>query len=318
MKQSRREFIKTTSVVSAGAVISPNLFGNTMSSQKNPICVFTKCLQFLDYVKLGEALLEVGFKGADLPVRKGGHVLPENVKTDLPKAIKILKQSGVSVPMIVTGIVNPDDPMTETILGTAADQGVGFYRMGYFGYNPSKSITDNLISHKKTFDKLEKLNKKFSIVGCYQNHSGTNVGGPVWDLHSLVNGCDPKFIGVQYDIHHAVVEGGTSWPLGIDLLAPWIRTIAIKDFLWNEVNGKWVIKNVPLGDGMVDFDSYFKKYKSLGISAPVTIHYEYDLGGAEHGNKTTTMSLKEILRYLKTDRDWLRNKFIEHSISGFD
>lgn len=31
----------------------------------------------------------------------------------------------------------------------------------------------------------------------------------------------------------------------------------------------------------------------MKIEAPVSIHYEYDLGGAEHGNKETTMSLEK-------------------------
>jgi len=55
-----------------------------------------------------------------------------------------LKQSGISVPMMVTGIINPEDPLTEIVLGTASEQGVGYYRMGYFKYDPAKSIMENL------------------------------------------------------------------------------------------------------------------------------------------------------------------------------
>jgi len=181
MKQSRRDFIKAASVVSAGAIISPELFSNPQISKAKtyPICVFTKCLQFLDYVQLGETLAKIGFKGAELGLRGGGHVLPENVKTDLPRAIKTLRQSGISVPMMVTGIINPEDPLNEAVLGTAAEQGIGHYRMGYLNYDSTKSIMENLNVLKKTFDKFEKINRKFGIKGCYQNHAGTNVGGPV-------------------------------------------------------------------------------------------------------------------------------------------
>lgn len=316
MKQSRREFIKTASAVSAGAIISPKLFSGPQISRAKtyPICVFTKCLQFLDYTQLGETLANIGFKGAELSVRDEGHVLPENVKTDLPRAIKTLQQSGISVPMMVTGIINPEDPLTETILGTASELGVGYYRMGYLSYDPTKSIMDNLTTHKKTFDKLEKINRKFGIQGCYQNHSGTKVGGPVWDIYWLMNGCDPDYISVQYDIRHAVCEGGASWPLGMKLLSPWIKTTAIKDFYWKKENGKWKITNVPLSEGMVDFDVYLQEYISLGISGPVTIHYEYDLGGAQSGSKNPTMSLKEISDFMKNDLNWLKKKFNEHGI----
>ena len=318
MKQSRREFIKTASAVSAGAIISPELLSGPQISKAgtNSICVFTKCLQFLDYAQLGEALAVIGFNGAELSVRNGGHVLPENVKTDLPGAVKALQKSGVSVPMMVTGITDPEDPQTETILGTAADLGIGYYRMGYIAYDPEKSLLDNLAIHKKTFDHLEKINRKFGIQGCYQNHSGTKVGGPVWDLHWLMDGCDPDYMSVQYDIRHSVAEGGTSWPLGMKLLAPWIKTTAIKDFYWKKVDGKWKITNVPLGEGMIDFDEYLKMYINLGISGPVTIHYEYDLGGAQKGSRNPTMSLKEISNYMISDLKWLKNKFNEHGILG--
>ena len=318
MNPSRREFIKTVSAISAGAMVDSNLFSGpiTAIAPSQPICIFAKCLQFLDFPKLGEVVARVGFKAAELTVRKGGQVLPENVSTDLPGAIRTLKQSGINVPMIVTGITSPDDPLTENILRVASAQGIGFYRMGYFTYDAGKSVTDNLAMHKTTMEKLEALNKKYGIQGCYQNHSGTNVGGPVWDLHSIVKDCDPRFISVQYDIHHAVAEGGTAWPLGMSLLAPWIKTIAIKDFVWAKANGKWNIKDVPLGEGMVDFNVYFKKYSGLGIAGPITIHYEYDLGGAEHGNKTTAMSLTDISNYLKADLEWLRKKLGEHGLNG--
>jgi len=318
MKHTRRHFIKTASVISAGAMTYPEIFSRPQTSETTtyPICVFTKCLQFLDYGQLGETLADVGFKGADLSVRDGGHVLPENVKTDLPKAVKALQQSGIKVPMMVTGISDPDDPVTETILGTAAGLGIGFYRMGYLNYDAAKSIPENLKYLRKTFKKLEKINRKFGIQGCYQNHAGTAIGGPVWDLYMLLKGCDPDFIGVQYDIRHAVVEGGTSWPVGMQLLTPWIRTTAIKDFIWKEVKEQWRITNVPLGEGMVDFDRYFKEYVRLGISGPVTIHYEYDLGGAQNGSRTPTMPLAEISEFMKKDLIWLKEKFREYKIPG--
>jgi hypothetical protein len=60
---------------------------------------------------------------------------------------------------------------------------------------------------------------------------------------------------------------------------------------------------------MVDFKTYFGLYKSFNIEAPVSIHYEYDLGGAEHGNKNPSMSLAEIKSWLKKDLAFLRNQF---------
>lgn len=318
LRQSRRDFIKKASAISAGAIISPKLFSGSQIAEPetHPFCVFTKCLQFLDYAQLGDTLADIGFKGAELSVRDKGHVLPENVRTDLPRAIKTLQKSGVSVPMMVTGIKSAEDPFTETIIGTAADLGVKHYRMGYLAYDPNKSIADNLSIHKKTFENLEKINRKFGIQGGYQNHQGARVGGPVWDLYSLIKDCDPEYMSIQYDIRHAVVEGAGSWPLGMKLLSPWIKTTAIKDFYWKVTNGKWKITNVPLGEGMLDFDAYMEEYVSLGISGPVTIHYEYDLGEAQRGSRNPSMSLEKISEFMKNDLNWLKKLFNEHGILG--
>lgn len=319
MSQSRRKFIKTASAVSAAAVLSPNVFSvpHLPEGGSYPLCLFTKCLQFLDYPQLGEALADMGFTGADLSVRPKGHVLPENVKKDLPKAVKDLKKSGVGVPMMVTAIRNAEDPHTEAILGTASELGVRLYRMGYISYDHSRSMTENLDIHKRTIENLEKMNRKFGIQGCYQNHNGARVGGPVWDLYSLVKDCDPEFIGIQYDIRHAMVEGAGSWPLGMKLLSPWISNTAIKDHLWKIVDGKWKVTHVPLGEGMVDYNAYFKEYIKLGIKGPVTLHVEHELGGANKGSRNPTMSSEEILAAIKKDLAWLKNKFNEHGISGY-
>jgi len=41
------------------------------------ISIFSKHLQWLDYKEMANVLSEVGFDGADLTVRPGGHVLPD-------------------------------------------------------------------------------------------------------------------------------------------------------------------------------------------------------------------------------------------------
>jgi sugar phosphate isomerase/epimerase len=176
-------------------------------------------------------------------------------------------------------------------------------------------MPENLDIIKKSFEKLEKINREYGVSGNYQNHSGRRVGGPVWDLYHLLKNCDPSYIGVQYDIRHATVEGGESWPLGMKLLAPWIQTTDIKDFIWQKnEKGVWQIVNVPLGEGMVDFKTYFEIYKSMKIEAPVSIHFEYDLGGAEHGNGETTMSMEKIESFFKKDLQFLQNQMMKYEL----
>jgi sugar phosphate isomerase/epimerase len=314
----RRNFIQTTALTAAGlgmaesGVAIPAVAGKSL---KRPLCAFTKCLQFLTFDQIAEVLSKNGFDGADITVRPGGQIEPENVRTELPKAAKTLQKSGIALPMMVTAVTDTDNPLDVTLLQVAADAGIRYYRMGWLAYDFTKSIQQNLDGFKGKFERLAKLNEKLGIHGGYQNHSGLQVGAPVWDLYDLVKNVDPKYLGVQYDIRHAVTEGGYSWILGMKRVEPWIRTICIKDFVWGkDAKDGWKHQNVMLGEGMVNFDEFLKEYGTLKIEAPVSIHFEYDLGGAETGKKETAMDHNKIFGMMKTDLDWLRHNLAKNKI----
>lgn len=315
---NRRNFIQTTGLSAAGISLAGAGMANsilTSKAVKRPICAFTKCLQFLNFDEMGEVLARLGFDGADMPVRPGGQVEPKEVKTGLPMAVKILRKYGMEIPMIVTAITDPADKLSIDTLQAAADSGIKYYRLGWLKYEATKSIQQNLDDHRKTIEKLAELNEKLGIHGDYQNHSGASVGSPVWDLYELMKNVNPEFMGVQYDIRHAIVEGAYSWKLGMKRIAPWIATIDIKDFVWakNEKN-VWRHSNIPLGEGMVNFDEFLKEYASMKVEAPISIHYEYDLGGAELGKKETTMNPMKIYEMMKKDLIWLREAMNKQQI----
>src|SRR5664279_5504497 len=88
-----------------------------------------------------------------------------------------------------------------------------------------------------------------------------------------------------------------------DLIASHIRTLAIKDFTWVTTNGKPRPESVPLGEGMVDWDLYFKMIKELNISAPISLHVEYPIFG-EGEEKLSLLKQQEIIiKKLKKDTD---------------
>lgn len=317
---NRRNFIQTTGLSAVGLSLSGKGLASsilTSGAVKRPICAFTKCLQFLSFDEIGEALSFLGFDGADITLRPGGQVEPSEVKTELPLAVKTLQKYKIEIPMVVTSITNPDDPLTISTLQALADLGIKYYRTGWLNYEASKTIQQNLDEHRKTFEKLATLNEKLGIHGGYQNHSGASVGSPVWDIYELVKNVNPEYLGVQYDIRHAVTEGGYSWILGMKRVAPWIRTIDIKDFVWEKTPaGTWLQKNVLLGEGMVNFDQFLKEYASLKVEAPISIHFEYDLGGAELGKKEITMDRMKIFGMMKKDLIWFREAMQKHQIES--
>lgn len=264
--------------------------GNSSTTGTGPwkIHLFSKHLQFLVYDEMTEASVVAGLDGVDLTVRPGGHVLPENVERDLPLAVKAVRKAGLELTMMTTRITDPDDPATEKILRVASDLGVRYYRMGYYNYDKKLGMEKNLDIIRDKMGRLATMNEKFGLHGAYQNHSGKRFGAPLWDLWQAIHDLNPTWIGCQYDIRHAVVEGAQSWPLGLELLKDYIRCMAIKDFHWSLEDGKWRIKNVPMGDGMVDFGEYFRMVNAFQIAGPISLHIEYPL----FPNKNMTIAEK--------------------------
>ncbi len=271
------------------------------------ISIFSKHLQFLDYKETGRMAAELGFNGVDLTVRPKGHVLPENVTTDLPKAIQDIQQAGSECHLITTSIESVNNPLDVDIIETAAKSGVSIYRTGWYKYSNDLSLMESLEKFQIDIHHLSVLNKKHNIIGCYQNHSGLNVGASVWEVRTLLEKADREYFGTQYDIRHATVEGGKSWKNGLRLMKDAIKMIVLKDFKWGKENGKWTLINAPIGEGMVDFDSYFKLLKNYGLNPPVSLHLEYPLGGADKGKYEISVDKKVVFDAMKKDLLAIRN-----------
>lgn len=240
------------------------------------IAVFSKHLQWLPFADVGPVIAESGFRAVDLTVRPGGHVLPERVEEDLPRAVETLRSSGLTVPLITTAITDAADPLTRRVLETARKVGVSHYRMGYWSYPANGDPLQALRALRPRAQALAALDREIGIHGGYQNHVGTRVGGSVWDLGVLLEGIERDGLGVQYDIRHAVAEGGGSWPVALRMIAPHIDTIALKDLVWaKRADGRWAPRSVPLGEGMVDFPAYLRQLLALGPLPPATMHFEY-------------------------------------------
>ncbi|MGW8317099.1 MAG: sugar phosphate isomerase/epimerase family protein [Bacteroidales bacterium] len=270
------------------------------------ICFFSKHLQWLDYGEMAVLVRNIGFTGIDLTVREGGHVLPEQVRQDLPLAVRKIRDEGLEVPMITTGITDPEDPVTWQVLETAGKLGIPLYRPGWFQYREGEAVTGQLKHAADQLAKLQRINRDNQIAASYQNHAGSYIGSSGWDLLRIIEGLDPQWTGVQFDIRHAMVEGPESWPYILELLAPYINSLDIKDFTWGGSGGISPV-NVPLGQGLVPFEEYFGMLNRLGIEADMSLHLEYPLGGAEHGSSTLNIPVEEFTGRVRADLNYLKS-----------
>ncbi len=306
-KISRRTFVKTAALAGVSSFAWPahQAFSDN-KLQELSIHIFSKHLQFLDYEAVGQKAREMGFDGVDLTVRPGGHVQPQNVQVDLLRAVSAIEAAGSRCSLMTTAVEGVQKTQDMEVLEVAASQGIKYYRTNWYRYQDQEPMQKTLEKYARQITELSRVNKELGLVGCYQNHAGTMVGASLWEVAALIENAESENFGVQYDIRHATVEGGLSWPNGLRRIHTAVKTIVLKDFMWARVKGKWRAVSTPIGEGMVDFLAYFKLLKKYNIRVPVSLHLEYPLGGAEHGKRQITVDQSRVYEAMKKDLNTVR------------
>jgi sugar phosphate isomerase/epimerase len=264
---------------------------------RNLICVFIKFVQSLSYEQLADAVAEMGADGIEATVRKGGYISPERAGQELPKLAEALAKRNLKITMITTDVVGVDDTNTRPVLQTAATLGIPMYRMGFYKYDLKRPVMDQLEAIGPALKELGALNAELRIQAVYQNHSGADhVGGTVWDIYSLIKDIPKEQIALAFDIRHATIEAGLSWPTVYNAMRPRIATVYVKDFDWVGRRAE----HVPLGKGRVD-SKFFQQLLVDGFAGPISLHVEY-LG--REGAKENLAALRRDLEVL---RGWLQS-----------
>jgi sugar phosphate isomerase/epimerase len=309
-KQDRRNFIKSGVAVAGLAGLSPleGLAEYMMPAerQKRNIYVFSKHLQWLDYKEMAKTAAKIGFDGVDLTVRPKGHVLPENVVKDLPRAVEAIRKQGLVADTITTAIDGVQFQHAEDTLKTAAKLGIKQYRMGWIDFDPSVDMEKDLQRIVSQLAELAEMNEHYGIRADYQNHTGDSFGAPIWDIWFVLKNLKSEWVGCRYDIRHATVEGTHSWPATLQAIAPYIRSLDIKDVKWDRADSLKVM-NTPLGEGVVDFKKYLKMISDMNVPGNFTIHYEYPLGGANSGKYEITIPPEKVIAAIKKDLVYLKD-----------
>ena len=100
----------------------------------------------------------------------------------------------------------------------------------------------------------------------------------------------------------------------MEIMASKIGSLAIKDFTWEINNGRAKIKKVPLGQGIVDLDGFFKNIKNMNITAPITLHIEYPLLEKYEENLSLIEKQKIIVGKIQNDVQFIKSKLHQYQL----
>jgi sugar phosphate isomerase/epimerase len=293
----RRDFFRESLAIGAVLTAGSSAQSARATAGRNPICAFIKFVQSLGYDQLADAMAEIGFDGIEATVRRGGKIEPPQAVDELPKLVDALAKRNLKVTMITTDVLRADEPNTAPVLRTAARLGIPMYRMGFYKYDLKRPVMDQLQAIGPALKELAALNRELGIQAVYQNHSGAeHVGSMLWDFYSQVQDIPTEQIALAFDIRHATIEAGLSWPAVYNAMRPRIGAVYVKDFDW--VGRK--AEHVPLGKGRVD-RSFFTRLQADQFKGPISLHVEYlDRG-------TTQENLDALRRDFGVLRGWLES-----------
>jgi len=275
---SRRRFLSYT----AATVASLSVSADEAERSRNKVIGFIKPFQDARFERIAEIARETGWDGVEIPVRKGGTIEPERVEEKLPELAEVLGKAQVELSVIATDVENANDPLARKVLSTARALNIPRYRTKHSRYDLTRPIAPQVDRFGRMMLELAELNKELGIQGGVQNHSGADyVGAPVWDLWHMLREVDPKYLGIYFDIAHATIEGGLSWPVEARLVEPHLVTVSVKDFYWaksdQKLSSHWEMEWCALGEGMVHRE-FFQKLKQSEFAGPISMHFEYKLG----------------------------------------
>ncbi len=258
---------------------------------------FTKLLQGLDLAGLVTFIKEAGLDGADLAVRPGYPVTPDNAVTELPPAAKRFRDEGLTIGLISapTNLTDPDGKAAGNLFEAAAKAGVPAVKIGYFPYRGP--IDADLADARRHLAGFARLAQRTGVRACYHTHSGNNLGNNGAGLRLLLQDLDPHHVGAFVDTGHTAVNGGPI-SMELDLVRPWLSLLAIKDMLWEKGPDGWRFKVVPAGEGIVRWGEVGQAVRACKFNGTVSLHGEYEAKDLAERQALAKQELALLKKYL--------------------
>ncbi len=260
---------------------------------------FTKSLKGMDIMATATEVKNLGFEGMDLAVRPGYCINPENVATELPTAVRLWADMGLSVPMVTTptDFTDPRDPAAEPLLAACGEAGVREVKLGYWRYQ-EQGYWDDVVAIRGALDKFAQLAEKHGVRVAIHTHSGYFYGLNAASAMHLVQGMDPRHVGVYLDPGHLAINGEPI-EIAVDMVRSYLCLVAMKDmaYIRTEREGRtvWGHTLVPFREGLVDWPGVLKALVRVGYDGPLSFHSEYH-----------DVSLDELRSLTRDDLNYIR------------
>jgi sugar phosphate isomerase/epimerase len=264
---------------------------------------FTKELKGQTVGGMIDALRVMKCDGADLCVRDGYAINPDNALQALPAAVKTLRDAGLSVPMVsaATDLTDPNHAIVDRLLAACHDAGVPLLKPGYWHFQTGTDYAKRVDAVRRDLEQWEKKAMMRGVKIALHTHSGTNMGLNASAMLHLVKGFNPAHIGVYLDTAH-LLHFGEPLPMAADIVREYLCIWGIKDsLLVRHAERGRTTQAMPLGEGMVDWRSLKTALQPQHLTLPLTLHTEYKAENEETRIRLAAQDFAFLRILMQTD-----------------
>ncbi|MBI1299738.1 TIM barrel protein [bacterium] len=245
-----------------------------MENIANRISVFVKPWKGMSLAALAAHVHDLGFDAVELPVRPGFPCRPETVEDDLPQAVTILADHGVSV-LNVTADLPLDD---ERLYAACARAGVPMnrvmFRLGEQNYWEAEAAA------RRQLDAALPLCAQYGVQIGVQNHVNKFVAVHEMGLHHLVHEYNSQHVAIIWDAAHNALAGMEPEP-ALDVVSSHLCMVNLKNGFWQRTNGpeadvaEWKVYWTSGRQGLASWPRVIAKIKQMNYTGPICLTAEY-------------------------------------------
>jgi len=251
---------------------------------KYSVCTFT--LPQCTPVEAARMVKDAGYDGIEWRCQEQPDTLPsaphclasnratldtKNWKTLAPEFRRIAEDHGLELPCIGT-YCRGDAPDTFKIgIDIAHALGSPRFRIMSPWYTGKENYHDVFKRSRDGYAKAAELCKDAGLQALIELHMG-NITPSASLGFRLVDGLDPRYIGIMHDAGNMVVEGYENWKLGCELLGPYLAYAHAKNARRNPTGitaggaVQWMHGTCEMNAGFVDWPAVFKGFKAVGFN----------------------------------------------------
>ncbi len=183
----------------------------------------------------------------------------ERLAADLPTFVTAARDAKLEVPSLGAYFRHDQVDQIERLMRIMRDNGVKGLRIAGSSHDGKTNYRDQFAAMRRGYEHLETLARNYGVRACVEQHHET-LAPTVSACMRLVDGLDPRHIGVILDPGNAVAEGFETYRLAVEMLGDYLAEVHVKNGIMVPAGrsaggfAQWKAQWGGLRDGLANFE----------------------------------------------------------------